>query len=263
MRGSIFGSLVLAGAIITALHVSGAAQENGIPDFSGHWTRSDDAAGRTYQAPESGPGPITRASDSGPFWIANLDNPILGPVALEAVTAHAEVGRSGFITQPAWVECWPIGVPLIINMNDPIQLLQEEDRVTIIYERDNIHRHVYLNEAHPEDLPRTWYGHSIGHYEGNTLVVDTIAQNDQALVDRFGTPRSEALRVVERYTIAPDRSSIAVEAYLEDPEMFTTPWSARATYWPAAPFHESICAENNKDPMGGTFDIPVAMEADF
>ncbi len=104
----------------------------------------------------------------------------------------------------------------------------------------------------------------MGHYEGSdTLVVDTIAQNDIALIDRFGTPRSEELHVVERYTIQPDRSAITVELTIEDRQMFTTPWSARATYWPAVPFHESICAENNKDPLGGMFDIPIASTPEF
>jgi hypothetical protein len=265
MRAKNWGLTLIAACGFAAISSEfAAAQERGIPNFSGFWTRSDDAAGRTYQAPDTGPGPTTRAADSGPFWIANLDNPILGPVALEAVTAHSAVGRSGFTANPAWVECQPIGVPLIVNMNDPMQILQEEDRVTFIYERDNIVRQIYLHERHPEDPVRTWYGHSVGHYEGNdTLVVDTIGQNNIALVDRFGTPRSEELHVVERYTIAPDRSFVAVEITVEDPQMFTTPWSARAAYWPAIPFHESICAENNKDPMGGTFDIPTAETADF
>lgn len=254
----------LVGILAVVSSATAFAQQSEIPNFSGFWTRSDDAAGRSFQAPESGPGPMMRAADSGPFWIADLANPILGEEARAAVAAHAEIGRSGHISQPAWVLCWPPGLPLIVNMNDPMQFLQSPDKVTIVYERDNQVRHIYLNEPHPADPPRTWYGHSVGHYEGNdTLVVDTVAQNDIALIDRFGTPRSEELHVVERYTIAPDRSAITIELTIEDPEMFTTPWSARATYWPAVPFHESICAENNKDPLGGTFDIPIASSRAF
>jgi hypothetical protein len=255
---------LLAGFLVVLSPAASLAQEMEIPNFSGFWTRSDDASGRSFQAPETGPGPIMRAADSGPFWIAELPNPILGEDALAAVAAHAEIGRSGNISQPAWVLCWPPGLPLIVNMNDPMQFLQTPDKVTIIYERDNQLRHIYLDDAHPDTPPRTWYGHSVGHYEGgDTLVVDTVGQNDIALVDRFGTPRSEELHVVERYTIAPDRSAITVELTIEDPEMFTTPWSARAIYWPAVPFHESICAENNKDPLGGTFDIPIASAPEF
>ncbi len=235
-----------------------------IPNFSGYWTRSDDAAGRTFQSPPNGPGPLMRAADSGPFWIADFENPILGPRALEAVVGHVRIARGGQIPQPAWVQCWPIGVPLIVNMNDPIQFLQTADKVTILYARDNQIRHIYLNEQHPEEPARNWYGYSVGHYEGpNSLVVETRGQNDQALVDRFGTPRSEKLRVVERYTINRDQGSIAVELTIEDPEMFTTPWTAHATYWPSEPLYEQICAENNKDPSGGTFDVPIATRFEF
>jgi hypothetical protein len=178
--------------------------------------------------------------------------------------AHGQMGRSGQIPQPAWVQCWPIGVPLIVNMNDPMQILQTAEKVTILYARDNQVRHIYLNEQHPADPVRNWYGYSVGHYEGsNSLVVETRGQNDKALVDRFGTPRSEKLRVVERYTIEPDRSSISVELTIEDPETFTTPWTAYATYWPSEPLYEQICAENNKDPSGGTFDVPTATRYEF
>jgi hypothetical protein len=270
MRQS-FGSFIVTLSFLCAGFGANAAQQNDsaavsaeIPNFSGVWTRAETAEGRTFQSPATGPGPLTRAADSGPFWIANTDNPILAPRALEAVQAHVAMGRAGNVPQPAWVQCWPIGVPLIINMNDPIQILQTENEVAIIHERDNQSRRIYLNEKHPSDLPPTWYGYSVGHYEGpNTLIVETRGQNDKALVDRFGTPRSEKLRVVERYTIAPDRASIAVELTIEDPEMFTTPWTAYATYWPAEPFHEQICAENNKDPSGGTFDIPTATSIAF
>jgi hypothetical protein len=268
-----FGGFLLAITSLMSLLVPSyiAAQENSaaqpnseIPNYSGPWTRSDVAEGRTYQSPENGPGPLTRATDSGPFWISDIDNPILGPRSLEAVMAHNQTARSGQIPQPAWVQCWPIGLPLIINMNDPIQFLQTEDEVTIIYARDNQRRHIYLNERHTVDPDPSWYGYSVGHYEGpNSLVVETRGQNDKALVDRFGTPRSEKLRVVERYTIDPERGSVAVEITVEDSEMFTTPWTAHAIYWPAEPLYEQICAENNKDPSGGNFDIPISTRTEF
>lgn len=263
MRVSFGSFLVAISCLLGVLSpAQSAAQETEIPNFSGYWVRTADE-GRTFLPPPSGPGPITRAADAGPFRIANLDNPILGPRALEAVSAHSEMGRAGVIQQPAWVTCWPVGVPGIINMNDAIQILQTADKVTIMHQRDNQVRHIYLNAQHPTDPKPSWYGYSVGHYEGNSLVIDTRGQNDRTTVDRFGTPRSEKLRVVERYTIAPDRSSISVELNIEDPEMFTTPWSARASYSPDMPFYEQICAENNKDPTGGTFDMPVAADLEF
>ena len=122
-----------------------------------------------------------------------------------------------------------------------------------------------LNEPVPENIRPSWYGYSVGHYEGNnTLVVETVGQNDKALVDRFGTPRSESIRVVERYTINPDRTELRVDFTVEDRETFTTPWSGSATYYrPSETFVERICAENNKDPNGGIYPIPVAVTPDF
>lgn len=263
MRVTFTSLLVTVSGLLSVLSpAQSAAQDAEVPNFSGYWVRTADE-GRTFLPPPSGPGPVTRAEDAGPFRIANLDNPILGPRALEAVSAHSEMGRAGVIEQPAWVTCWPVGVPGVLNMNDAIQILQTPDKVTIMHQRDNQVRHVYLNAQHPTDIEPSWYGYSVGHYEGNSLVIDTRGQNDRATIDRFGTPRSEKLRVVERYTIAPDRSSISVELHVEDPEMFTAPWSARASYEPDSPFYEQICAENNKDPTGGTFDMPVATSFEF
>jgi hypothetical protein len=263
MRVKFAGFFVTVFSLLGVLGLApSAAQDADIPNFSGFWVRTVDE-GRTFLPPPSGPGPIERAEDAGPFRIADLDNPILGQQALEAVSAHSERGRAGVIQQPAWVTCWPVGVPGILNMNDAIQILQTPDKVTIMHQRDNQVRHIYLNAQHPATMEPSWYGYSVGHYEGNSLVVDTRGQNDRATIDRFGTPRSEKLRVVERYTIAPDRSSIRVELNVEDPEMFTTPWSARASYEPDTPFYEQICAENNKDPTGGTFDMPIATHFEF
>lgn len=258
--GTLLAALCCLACILSPAHV--AAQESENPNFSGYWARSG-ADGRTFLAPPTGPGPVTRAPDSGPFRIANLDNPILGRRALEAVTAHSEMGRAGQIPQPAWVTCWPVGVPGVLNMNDSVQILQSADQVTIMHQRDSQVRRIYLNGSQPAELDPSWYGYSVGHYEGDSLVVDTRGQNNRALIDRFGTPRSEKLHVVERYTIAPDRSSIQVELNIEDPEMFTTAWSASANYTSASPFVEQICAENNKDPMGGTFEMPIATSIEF
>ena len=210
MIGMSVAAILLLGKFFV---VGAAAQENSTPDFSGYWARAATSQGRTFQAPESGPGPIVLAEDAGAgLWAGDYTNPILQPHALDAVRAHAELGRAGETQHPAWVLCWSMGAPLILNMNFPIQFLQTSDVVTIIYERNNQVRQILLNEHHQDEFEPTWYGSSVGHYEGNdALVIDTRGQNDKAVVDRFGTPRSEHLRVVERYTIRPDRSAIDVE----------------------------------------------------
>ena len=218
-----------------------------------------------FHPPASGPGPIVRAADAGDFNVGDHTSPILKPHAAAAVKAFGDRGRAGKVELPAWSLCWPSGVPLVLNMAEPVQFLQTEGQVTILYQRDMQVRRVYLNQSHPANVTPSWYGHSVGHYEnGDTLVVDTRGQNSKALVDRFGTPRSEAIRVVERYTISPDRRELNVVFTVEDPETFTTPWGGRVTYRPTDDgFGERICAENNKNPDGGEFPIPIAERTAF
>ena len=138
--------------------------------------------------------------------------------------------------------------------------------VTMLYQRDHQVRRVYLNDPHPRSAKPSWYGHSVGHYEGNnTLVIDTVGQNDKTNVDKFGTPHSERLHVVERYTLAPDGQTMRVEFKVEDPETFTTPCGARATYRRVqGPIEEIVCAENNKNAStNDSYPIPVAAKPDF
>jgi hypothetical protein len=158
-----------------------------------------------------------------------------------------------------------------------------------------------MNQTHPANLVPSWYGDSVGHYEGNTLVVDTVGVKigPYAMLDWYGTPHSPALHVIERYSVlsyaaakeALDRSArenfipfpphpketdkfLQLRFTVEDPAVFTTPWSATVTYlsMDSAPgrarqapeWDEEVCAENlnkygtEKDP-----DIPTAPHPDF
>ncbi|MCH8858151.1 MAG: hypothetical protein IID54_01075 [Proteobacteria bacterium] len=266
--GASLAKIVCAGVVFFAVQAS--AQTDGVPadavpDFSGYWQRSANAEGRMFHPPVSGPGPVMRADDAGAYSIGDHTNPILQPHTAAAVKAFGDSGRAGHVELPAWALCWPSGVPLVLNMAEPLQFLQTPDEVTMFYQRDQQIRRIHMNQEHPENLAPSWYGYSVGHYEGgDTLVIDTRGHNDRAVMDRFGTPRSESLRIIERYTIAPDRQSLNVEFTIEDPQTFTTPWSATLTYWRfTGPVFERICAENNKNPDGGFFAIPIDEEPDF
>jgi hypothetical protein len=253
----------LLGAVALTGHAM--AQETQRPDFSGLWQRAENASGRTFQQPAQGPGPIEDFPDAGAYRIGDYNNPILRPHAAAAVREFGDRGRAGEVLLPPWSLCWPSGVPLVLNMGEPVQILQDPEYVVILYRRDMQVRRIKLNEGVQAGADRSWYGQSVGHYEGSdTLVVETVGQNDRADIDRFGTPRSDKIRVVERYTINPDSSQIEVAFTVEDLETFTTPWSGAASYFRSAePFVERICAENNKDPNGGIFPIPVDATPDF
>jgi hypothetical protein len=160
--------------------------------------------------------------------------------------------------------CRPHGVPYILSLNDAVQFLQTEDLIVILYAREMRARIIYLNGEHPEDLGHSIYGHSVGHWEGDTLVVDTIGQTDETWTDRLGTPHSEQMRVVERYRRTED-GMIRVDLMVEDPVAFTVPWRAWVEYSPEEDeYFEQVCAENNLDPLTGEeHDIPRDATPDF
>jgi hypothetical protein len=146
-------------------------------------------------------------------------------------------------------------------MREPVQLLQQDDMVTIAYQRDHQVRRIHLNQAHSENLPMSWYGESIGHYEGDTLVVDTIGLNDRTTTDWYNTPHTEKIHVVERYRIVDDGKTLEVRFAVTDPGSYTSPWSAIVHYrnlGERGQFGEVVCAENNKDASTGR-DYPVPM----
>jgi hypothetical protein len=266
-------ALLALGAATISHSAQSAGAAAAIPDLSGYWVRPEGGNERMYYPPESGAGPLVNTDRSGAYTIGNHDAPILLPHASAAVKAFGDKGRAGIVLYPPWSLCWPTGLPLALNMAEPVQFLQTPDQVTILYQRGMQVRRIHIGKAHAANPRPSWYGDSVGHYEGDTLVVDTIAQDTRSLVDRFGTPRSEAFHIVERYTISPDRQQLKVAFSIEDPKTFTTPWSAwiayvrtssRRNYNPANDrLEEIVCAENNRDAAGGDFPIPVDNTPDF
>jgi hypothetical protein len=266
MHRAMLGCLAgLIGWTVLAGPVSVIAQENAVPDFSGLWERPPQAGGRAFGPPASGPGPVMVVPDTNGIRAGDYTNLILHPHAAEAVKAYGDSLHAGGIALPAWSLCLPAGVPQILGLADPMQILQDPNHVVLINRGDSQVRRISMNTRIPTHVEPSWYGYSVGHYEGtNTLVVETVGQNDLAVVDRFGTPRSESIRVVERYTINADRSELRVVFMVEDPETFTRPWSANVVYREATePFVEQICAENNKNPGGGNFSIPEELTPNF
>ena len=117
------------------------------------------------------------------------------------------------------------GVPRATYMPFPFQIFQNEGSVFIAYEFAGAVRDIYLQDVGPAETD-SWMGQSVGRWEGDTLVVEVTGQNDQTWFDRAGSHHSSQLRVTERYTlISPDH--IQYEATMEDPMVFTEPWTIR------------------------------------
>jgi hypothetical protein len=176
------------------------------PDFQGIWGRVSFPG---FAPPQAGPGPVINKK-RGPNgtsslygYVGDYTNPILKPHAAEAVKKQGEVEQSGKLALNARNQCWPEGVPFILT-NVGMQMVQQPDKITILYADTYEVRHVRMNQPHPSHVTPSWYGDSVGHYEGDTLVIDTIGirtDRPYAIIDWFGTPYSEALHVVERYRL--------------------------------------------------------------
>ena len=288
-----------------------------IPDFSRVWTHP---AFPWFEPPASGPGPITNLSrwaeqrPAGPggsaalppseAGISNYDqlvgdyrSPILQPWAAAVVKRFGEISLAGITFPNPSNQCWPFPMPFLYKQAT-VQMIQQPHRITMLYSGNNEVRRVRLNEPHPSPLTPSWYGDSVGHYEGDTLVIDTVGvktDRKYAMIDLFGTPYTDKLHIVERYRLrdyddvkdALDRNNkenwlfqgdvwtrhragkyLQLHVTIEDEGVFTTPWTATLTYAPGPDrVAEGVCAENRMEYYHGVnskeSDVPRADKPDF
>ena len=147
------------------------------------------------------------------------------------------------------VRCLPSGIPEKNNIPDGLKVVQTPDLLVFLYESRTIYRQVFMDgRPLPTNAQPTWMGYSIGRWEGDTLVIETIGQNGKTWLDMRGLPGTEALKVIERYT-RPNIGRINIDVTIDDPKAYTKPWSVRLSWRliPDTDLIESICEENNKD----------------
>jgi hypothetical protein len=233
-----------------------------------------------FLPPPAGPGPVTfdkahpyvRNNTVGQptFRIGDLSNPILQPWVVERMKKDNDEVLAGKVAFTARASCWPAGVPgfLVFGCGGrTVYFIQTPKEVTIINEGDQQVRHVYMNVPHSLRVTPSWYGESIGHYEGgDTLVVDTIGLNDRTFIDNYRTPHTDQLHVVERWKLAEGGKTLEVSIRIEDPGAFNMPWSARQIYQriQQGAMTEMVCAENNTNFFGQKVSPnPMASAADF
>jgi len=149
------------------------------------------------------------------------------------------------------VSCLPSGIPEKLNIPDGLKIVQTPDLLIFLHESRTIYRQVFLDgRPLPKDAQPTWMGYSVGHWEGDTLVVETIGQNGKTWLDMRGLPGTESLKVTERYS-RPTIGAANIDVTIEDPKAYTKPWSVKLSWRlvPDTDLIESICEENNKDPQ--------------
>jgi hypothetical protein len=200
----------------------------GTPDLGGKWAMEN-------------PSRVLKTTDG--------KEPPLLPAAKAKYAANQAALKANPKSDPD-AHCWIQGVPRIIYAPYPMLIAQDKDRVNLVYETNHTFRIVSLRHALPkwdDSLDPHWLGYSVGHWDGKTLVIDTIGQNDKTWLDYSGLPHSEKLQVQERYTLD-GKDRIKGELTITDPETFSQPWSTRFTLvrQPGYDLKENVCVRDHK-----------------
>lgn len=160
--------------------------------------------------------------------------------------------KDGSITDEARRVCVPDGVPRILGNPYPFQIIQTPGQVTFVYELNHVIRPVLLDKPMPPEdqleIFPYYSGHSVGHWDGNTLVIETAGFNDKTFLDATGAPHSDQMKTVERIKkLSPTKLEDVIT--VTDPEMFTKPWSARYVYdlHPEVRLQDYNCGEKHRD----------------
>lgn len=210
-------------------------------DFSGIWIGHGDAFNTLSKAAP----PMT------PWGQAryNAAKPGIGPRA-------QPLGNDPMMT------CDPIGYPRIAFYNDyPMEFVQTKDRLIEFFDFFYVHRTIYLDgRSLPADPEPTWYGYSVGHWDGNTLVVQTIGFNDQSWLDNDGHPHSDQMQIEERFQRV-DHDTIQASMTLTDPKAYTTPWVSEPKTWKLSAkghMREDVCVPSDEEKYKQEMREPAA-----
>jgi hypothetical protein len=245
MRNGFLGStLAIAALAFSAVLFAQTAKTSGtatnIPNLSGTWNRG---IGQTSA------GVFNDDAGGVPFLGFTKQEPPLQPSAMQIYQANrkglSDTRLKGRDDLDPSNSCFPPGPTRIFTVPRPIEIRQSSEVVYIFSEMDHWVRRIYMDgRGHPDGYPSTWMGHSIGKYDGNTLVVDTAAINETTWIDTLGHPHSDALHLVERFRRL-NQDSLEIEVTFEDPKTYTKPWTGKKIYQlqPAnyEPKEEVIC----------------------
>jgi hypothetical protein len=279
----ILAAAVCAGGLLMPVFADEGSKDDVIPNFASvdfGWVSPRD----DFLPPPSGPGPVTfdkahpyvpNGEGQPTYRVADLTNPILKPWAVERMKKANDEVLAGKVPFTSRESCWPAGVPgfLVFSHIKLVYFIQTAKEVLMIQD-DWQARHVYMNVPHSPHPTPSWYGESVGHYEGgDTLVVDTIGMNDKTFIDNYRTPHTTQLHVVERYKLTEGGKTVQVSFTVEDPGAFNMPWSGAQIYHriepgknhvdQPIPMIEGVCAESASYFNYDVDPIPQADKPDF
>jgi hypothetical protein len=225
MQGPTFRlivGVVAAFSISTSTFAQQSSTSRGMPDLSGIWAR---AAG--------GGGIYADDANGTPFLGFTKDAPPLTAEAMEKYRANrrgvSDARARGRDDQDPLAFCFPPGPTRIFTEPRPFEIRQIPEMVYIISEIDHVVRRIQTQGEKIDGYPPTWHGYSVGHYDGDTLVAETVEINEQTWLDGLGTPHSDALKLTERFRRV-NRNTLEIEVTFDDPKAFTRPWGGKKQY---------------------------------
>jgi hypothetical protein len=226
-----FAKWIVSTALSGILGAPAFAQS--VPDFSSNNTAWISMGG-DWVAQPGGPPPVTfdpahpyvpnNTGRQPTFRVADLSNPNLTQFAKDGLKKSNDEVLAGKAMYNRESRCWMTGVPVyLFNPAQPTFWLQTPQKVVMIWQMDQQIRHIYLNVPHSQNLKPSWYGESVGHYEGDSLLIDTIGQTTATFLDNFRTPHSDKLHVTERYHLIDGGKAMQADVVVEDPAAFIQP----------------------------------------
>jgi hypothetical protein len=214
------------------------------PDLSGVWVIADSFMDRQDGTSVAAPGRVGENHGVRPHGM-----PVLKGEYAQALAARQAAAAAGKPFDEPTAHCLPQGVPRFWSGPYAFEFLQTAREIHISQEWNQQTRRVYLDgRAHPADLDPSYNGHSIGHWDGDTLVIDTVGLTTDSLLNADGAPHSDALRVTERMQLTPD-GLLNVQVTSDDPKAFAQPWvmDYRLKRKPGMEMMEYVCEQNNRE----------------
>lgn len=198
-----------------------------------------------------------RTGQQPTFPISDLSNPNLMQWAKDIMQVDNEEVLAGKIPFMPGQSCEPWGIPAVLQSGGPFIIYQTGSEVIVVEEGERLARNIYLNVPHSENPKPSYYGESVGHYEGDALVVDTIGFNTETFIDYFRTPHTERMHAMERWRVIENGEQLEILFTVDDPGTFYLPWQViRQLGRSDGPLGENICREGSF----GIIDYNIAID---
>jgi hypothetical protein len=194
--------------------------------------------------PQNFDGTWTDLPSNSPFLLG-IDLPYK-PAAQDIASERLEFFKNGHVAASAHLTCRPTGVQGVTSPKGPVLILQTPEKLVFVQEEDREVRKVYLNEEHPKDIKPSYTGDSVAHWEGNTLVIDTIGYNGKGQMDEVGNPHGKKLHMVQRLSKSADGNMLTNVITFDDPEYYKQPFTKTRQWqrFSGVKLDDYDCAEN-------------------